>query len=170
MLPPAEQLQLSEVQLNEEITKMLNANDPSAPSNIARYSNQERMYKFDALVNQRVTHYTSNGWVVHKLSEEARRQIELEKLEVRLGPRQAGGRTCTTGEFFRCGLIVLTSGVCFGLRCSSAGRAGAPQRASSPAFAGCSASSTLLQPCRVSDSAPLEGAPKRIAVRLPDVP
>ena len=35
---PSNQLQLTEVQLDEEIAKMLKANNPEAPKNIARYN------------------------------------------------------------------------------------------------------------------------------------
>ena len=39
---PKEQLQLNETELDEEITKMLTANNPGAPTNLARYNHKVR--------------------------------------------------------------------------------------------------------------------------------
>jgi hypothetical protein len=39
---PKEQLQLTETELDEEITKMLTANNPGAPTNLARYNHKVR--------------------------------------------------------------------------------------------------------------------------------
>lgn len=49
---PKEQLRLSDEALDEEITKMLTANNPGAPSNVARYNFKERAYKFEPMVDQ----------------------------------------------------------------------------------------------------------------------
>jgi hypothetical protein len=39
---PKEQLTLTEPELDEEITKMLTANNPGAPTNLARYNHKVR--------------------------------------------------------------------------------------------------------------------------------
>mmetsp|Transcript_22365 Transcript_22365/g.26943 ORF Transcript_22365/g.26943 Transcript_22365/m.26943 type:complete len:668 (+) Transcript_22365:178-2181(+) len=78
---PKEQLQLSDEALEEEITKMLTANNPTAATNIARFSFKERTYKFEPMVDQMMMHYQSEGYVLHRSSDDAKRQLDLEKLE-----------------------------------------------------------------------------------------
>ena len=65
---------LSETQLNEEFTTILTANNPNAPKNIARYSYKERAYKFDPTVEQVAFHFAMDGYLIHKDSEDAKRQ------------------------------------------------------------------------------------------------
>lgn len=52
---PANQLQLSEAELREEVAKMLTANNPAAPQNLARFNMKERSYKFEPMVEQHVS-------------------------------------------------------------------------------------------------------------------
>ncbi|KAK3240083.1 Dynein, 78 kDa intermediate chain, flagellar outer arm [Cymbomonas tetramitiformis] len=78
---PKEQLELTETELEEEITKMLTANNPTAPTNIARFNFKERTYKFEPMVDQLETHYRSDGYVLHRSSDDAKRQMELERME-----------------------------------------------------------------------------------------
>lgn len=54
MVRPANQLQLSEGELREEVAKMLTANNPAAPQNLARFNMKERSYKFEPMVEQHV--------------------------------------------------------------------------------------------------------------------
>jgi hypothetical protein len=42
---PDNQLRLTDTELNEEIAKMLTANNPAAPRNVARFNMKERTYK-----------------------------------------------------------------------------------------------------------------------------
>jgi hypothetical protein len=51
---PANQLPLSEAELQEEVAKMLTANNPAAPQNLARFNMKERSYKFEPMVEQHV--------------------------------------------------------------------------------------------------------------------
>lgn len=51
---PANQLALSEAELQEEVAKMLTANNPAAPQNLARFNMKERSYKFEPMVEQHV--------------------------------------------------------------------------------------------------------------------
>ncbi|CAM9651396.1 unnamed protein product, partial [Hapterophycus canaliculatus] len=44
---PANQLQLSEVEMKEEHTRVLTANDPNVPNNISKYNYKDRVYKID---------------------------------------------------------------------------------------------------------------------------
>ncbi len=54
---------------------MLTANNPLAPKNIARFNMKERMYKFEPMVEQTIVHYATDGWLLHKGSEEAKRCV-----------------------------------------------------------------------------------------------
>lgn len=81
VVKPENQLQLSEAELNEEIAKMLTANNAEAPKNIARFNMKERCYKFEPMVEQTITHYATDGWLLYKSSEEAKKQMDMEKME-----------------------------------------------------------------------------------------
>lgn len=76
---PDNQLQLAEKDLQEEIAKMLTANNPAAPKNTARFNMKERVYKLEPMVDQLLMHYATDGWLMHKASEDARKQQEVEK-------------------------------------------------------------------------------------------
>eukprot|EP00873_Tetraselmis_striata_P018776 jgi/Tetstr1/439040/TSEL_027532.t1 len=99
VLKPENQLELSEKDLDEEIAKMLTAVNPAAPKNIARYDQKLRQFKFEAdgghehgrlidcpppsCVSTQV-HYTTDGWLLHNSSDEAKKQNDLQKLEAEL--------------------------------------------------------------------------------------
>jgi dynein intermediate chain 1 len=53
----------------------------AAPKNIARFNMKERTYKFEPMVDQTIVHYATDGWLLHKGSEEAKKQVDLEKME-----------------------------------------------------------------------------------------
>lgn len=76
---PDNQLQLSEKDLQEEIAKMLTANNPAAPKNLVRFNMKERTFKSEPMVEQLMVHYSTDGFLLHRGSEEARRQLEAEK-------------------------------------------------------------------------------------------
>jgi len=38
---------------------------------------KERCFKFEAMVEQTVVHYASDGWLLHKSSEEAKKQVRV---------------------------------------------------------------------------------------------
>eukprot|EP00798_Chlamydomonas_sp_ICE-L_P025485 gene25485-11143_t len=78
---PDNQLPLSETDLNEEIAKMLTANNPEAPKNVARFNVKEKTYKFEPMVEQTIVHYATDGWMLYKGSEEAKKQLDFEKME-----------------------------------------------------------------------------------------
>ena len=45
LVPPPDQLQLTEQELKEEFTRVLTADNPHAPPNIVRFSFKEKMFK-----------------------------------------------------------------------------------------------------------------------------
>ncbi|XP_067847258.1 dynein, axonemal, intermediate chain 1, paralog 2 [Heptranchias perlo] len=71
---PADQLELTELELKEEITRVLTANNPHAPQNIVRFSFKERAYKQVPLISQLAIHFAVDGNLLHKDSDEAKRQ------------------------------------------------------------------------------------------------
>jgi len=75
MVKPDDQLVLTEEELKEEFTRILTANNPHAPDNIVRFSFKEQCYKQIPSVNQLAVHFTLEGNLLHKDSEEARRQL-----------------------------------------------------------------------------------------------
>uniref|UniRef100_A0A7S3VNC9 Uncharacterized protein n=1 Tax=Dunaliella tertiolecta TaxID=3047 RepID=A0A7S3VNC9_DUNTE len=81
VVKPDNQLQLSEAELNDEVAKMLTANNPTAPKNVARYNVKERAYKFEPMVEQTIIHYAADGWLLHKSADEAKRQMDMDKME-----------------------------------------------------------------------------------------
>ncbi|XP_031750048.1 dynein intermediate chain 1, axonemal isoform X1 [Xenopus tropicalis] len=74
LIKPRDQLELTEAELNEEFTRILTANNPHAPQNIVRYSFKERAYKAVSMVEQLAVHFSLDGNLLHKDSDEARRQ------------------------------------------------------------------------------------------------
>lgn len=75
LLKPEDQLVLSDAELKEEITRILKANNPNAPQNIVRYSHKELAYKLTPHVEQLAIHFQIDGNLIHKESEEAKRQL-----------------------------------------------------------------------------------------------
>ncbi|KAK3524261.1 hypothetical protein QTP70_025852 [Hemibagrus guttatus] len=74
LVKPPDQLDLTESELKEEFTRILTANNPHAPQNIVRYSFKERSYKPISSVDQLAVHFVLEGNLLHRDSDEARRQ------------------------------------------------------------------------------------------------
>ncbi|RKP02835.1 hypothetical protein CXG81DRAFT_10338, partial [Caulochytrium protostelioides] len=62
LVKPANQLVLNEEQLNEDITRILNANSPHVPQNIARFSYKEGAFKTAPALDMMVTHFEFEGF------------------------------------------------------------------------------------------------------------
>ncbi|XP_030586065.1 dynein, axonemal, intermediate chain 1, paralog 2 isoform X2 [Archocentrus centrarchus] len=73
LVRPADQLELTEAELKEDITRILTADNPHAPQNIVRYSFKKRSYKPISAVDQMAVHFVLEGSLVHQDSEEARK-------------------------------------------------------------------------------------------------
>ncbi|KAJ3136190.1 cytoplasmic dynein with WD40 domain [Physocladia obscura] len=69
LLKPPGQLQLTEKELDEELTRILNANNPHAPQNISRYSNKECIFKTSPNVDHFVIHFEFDGYLIYKGEE-----------------------------------------------------------------------------------------------------
>ena len=78
---PAEQLALSEAELNEEVTKVLRAADPTAPDNVVRYSHRNQSFKLEPCVEHLRLHFALEGTLLHRNSDEAKRQRDKQAEE-----------------------------------------------------------------------------------------
>eukprot|EP00111_Clytia_hemisphaerica_P001567 TCONS_00004473-protein len=81
LVKPEDQLVLTEQELKEEFTRILTANNPHAPSNIVRFNFKEQAYKQIPTVDQLAVHFSIDGNMLHKDSEEARRQLMAQSGE-----------------------------------------------------------------------------------------
>ncbi|XP_037106984.1 dynein, axonemal, intermediate chain 1, paralog 2 isoform X3 [Syngnathus acus] len=77
---PADQLDLTDAELNEEVTRILTAQNPHAPQNIVRYSFKEGAFKLTSVVDQLAVHFVLDGCLIHQDSDEARRLAASEDL------------------------------------------------------------------------------------------
>ncbi|CAG9462428.1 unnamed protein product [Pedinophyceae sp. YPF-701] len=78
---PTLQLSLTAEQLEEEIPRILTAKNPEAPESVVRYNAKEKQWKADAMIDQLLVHFSSEGWLISEGSEEARVQAEQQKAE-----------------------------------------------------------------------------------------
>lgn len=78
---PPNQLKLTETEQKEEIARVLTANDPNVPNNIAKYNFKEKVYKKDppATGDHLARHFTMDGPCMHKESKEAKQQRAYEE-------------------------------------------------------------------------------------------
>uniref|UniRef100_A0A8C8S6H7 Dynein axonemal intermediate chain 1 n=1 Tax=Pelusios castaneus TaxID=367368 RepID=A0A8C8S6H7_9SAUR len=86
LIKPPDQLELTEAELKEEFTRILTANNPHAPQNIVRYSFKERAYKPISYVDQLAIHFSLDGNLLLRDSDEGRRQGARVSLEAVLAP------------------------------------------------------------------------------------
>ncbi|ORX48191.1 WD40 repeat-like protein [Piromyces finnis] len=63
---PPNQCQLTPEELDEEFTRILNANNPLAPQNIARYNFKEKTFKCSPNVDHLVVHLDISGYLTFK--------------------------------------------------------------------------------------------------------
>ncbi|XP_030367205.1 dynein intermediate chain 1, axonemal isoform X2 [Strigops habroptila] len=93
LVKPPDQLELTEAELKEEITRVLKANNPHAPQNIVRYSFKERAYKQISHVNQMAIHFSYNGNLIPKDSDEGRRQNMKSTTGAEKAPAETSAET-----------------------------------------------------------------------------
>jgi dynein intermediate chain 1 len=100
---PDNQLQLTEEQLDEELTRVLTANDPNVPNNITKYNYKEKAYKQDpeGPMDHLVFHEQLDGCSLHKESEEAQSQQQYEetkKMDLDRLKKEAAQEALEAGE------------------------------------------------------------------------
>lgn len=72
---------MTEAQLNEDLpTKILVPNNPNAPKNTTIYDYYNRKYKTDELVDQLIIHFSIEGDLIWKESNEYKIQEEIEEV------------------------------------------------------------------------------------------
>ncbi|XP_068450790.1 dynein, axonemal, intermediate chain 1, paralog 2 [Clinocottus analis] len=92
LVKPSDQLELTEAELKEEITRVLTANNPHAPQNIVRYSFKERSFMTSTVVDHMAVHFVLEGSLLHHDSDEARRLRAQGHLPQEIGTVDTGER------------------------------------------------------------------------------
>jgi len=100
---PDNQLQLTEHQLEEEITRVLTANDPNVPNNITKYNYKDKAYKQDpeGPMDHLVFHFQMDGCSLYKEGEDAQAQQaqeESRKMEMDRLRKEAAQEALEAGE------------------------------------------------------------------------
>jgi dynein intermediate chain 1 len=100
---PHDQLQLTDEQLVDDITRVLTANDPNVPNNITKYNYKEKAYKQDpeGLMDNLIFHFQMDGCSLHKDSDDAKQQEQQEetkKLENDRLRKEAAQEALDAGE------------------------------------------------------------------------
>jgi dynein intermediate chain 1 len=84
LVRPPNQLQLSKAELEEEIACVLSSAKPDAPSNVARWSLKEHVFKTVPFTDHLLHHYSSEGWLAHQDSalaaEQSARTVSSQQL------------------------------------------------------------------------------------------
>ena len=68
---------LTQEELEETLYKTLTSNNPQAPHNLTKFSHKDRCFKVEEIVDQITFHYSSDGNILLKDSDEARDQEEF---------------------------------------------------------------------------------------------
>lgn len=76
MLKPPTQVELSEKDRKDEVTRVLTASDPNIPNNVTKYNYKEKVFKVDppGAGEELCIHFEMNGCVIHRESQEAKEQ------------------------------------------------------------------------------------------------
>lgn len=94
---PANQLQLDEKELAEEVARGLTANNPAAPANVVRYSFRDRCYRAEPLIDQLLQHFQLQGCLAQRGSEEAARDAQQREAASRRATEVASRRATAAG-------------------------------------------------------------------------
>ncbi len=80
VIKPKDQLDLTEVELANDISRILTGDDPNVPKNISKYSYKDKCFKLDppGLSDHMAVHLVLEGCSLHKDSRECKEQKELE--------------------------------------------------------------------------------------------
>ena len=63
LVKPDDQLELTEKELKEEITRVLTADNPHAPDNLIRFNFKENAFKHVPHIDHFAMHFSLDGWV-----------------------------------------------------------------------------------------------------------
>jgi dynein intermediate chain 1 len=99
LVKPDDQLQLTDVELKEEHTRILTAINPHAPQNIVRFNFKEGQYKLLSTIDQLAVHFALDGNMIHVESDEARRQLAAASGDVsKSGSEMRASSSRVSGE------------------------------------------------------------------------
>jgi len=99
IIRPPDQVQgLTEKDLSEEHTRVLKADNPQAPDNLARFNHKEKTYKFDPTVDQTAISLSLEGLLLHVESDDLKRQKQAEDMEKEAIVKEAERRKAEGGE------------------------------------------------------------------------
>lgn len=81
IVKPENQLDLTELELNTDISRILTGDDPNVPKNICKFSYKEKCFKFDppGLSDHMAVHLILNGCSLHIDSKGYKEQIDMEE-------------------------------------------------------------------------------------------
>jgi hypothetical protein len=79
-IKPANQLELSTPELDEDFARNLNAARPGPPRVILRYNLEEKMYKPEPQLEQVTVQYSTEGCLVWRDSEEGHKVVKAKAL------------------------------------------------------------------------------------------
>lgn len=81
IIKPENQLDLTELELNTDISRILTGDDPNVPKNICKFSYKEKCFKFDppGLSDHMAVHLILNGCSLHIDSKGYKEQIDMEE-------------------------------------------------------------------------------------------
>ncbi|NXK87489.1 DNAI1 protein, partial [Formicarius rufipectus] len=85
-------------ELKQEFTRTLTADNPHAPQNIVRYSFKEQEYKLVEHMDQTAIHFSLNGNMIPKDSDEGRRQSIRSSIEAEEAPVETPAETSEEAE------------------------------------------------------------------------
>ncbi|NWR34626.1 DNAI1 protein, partial [Tachuris rubrigastra] len=85
-------------ELKQEFTRTLTADNPQAPQNIVRFSFKEREYKLVDYLDQTAIHFSLNGNLIPKDSDEGRRQSIRSITEAEKAPVETPAETSKQAE------------------------------------------------------------------------
>ncbi|XP_077384792.1 dynein axonemal intermediate chain 1-like isoform X1 [Festucalex cinctus] len=80
LIKPVDQLDLTEAELKEEITRILTAKNPHAPHNIANYKFNDGAYKLSPTVNHMAVHFVLEGCLEYQDFEDSQSVSSTEEL------------------------------------------------------------------------------------------
>ncbi|XP_057701446.1 dynein intermediate chain 2, ciliary-like isoform X2 [Corythoichthys intestinalis] len=86
LIKPPDQVELTEAELKDEITRTLTAKNPHAPENLAHYKFNDGAYKVTTVVNHMTVHFILEGCLEHQDVDECESQTPTEEL-----PEDASG-------------------------------------------------------------------------------
>ncbi|XP_077384790.1 dynein, axonemal, intermediate chain 1, paralog 2 [Festucalex cinctus] len=92
LIKPPDQLDLTEAELKEDVTRILTAKNPHAPQNIVRYSFKEGAFKLTSVVDQLAVHFVLDGCLIHQDSDEARRLAASDDLPEEIATVDTGAQ------------------------------------------------------------------------------